>query len=170
MSLHTVKLNLPTFLFPQLLWIMRHLILQRRSPTPYFFLVLLPMWVPPTLIAKMRNLCNMSPDHILIILSLLWRKFQNGSKSLQRRLTPPFRKRTSSFTTQVLKVICLFSILHSKAMTPCTMTYLINLFHRLAVRILSILKLLTQIAIKCQAVTSHRQRSRKVRRLSIPPL
>jgi len=136
-------------LLPRLLWIMRPLILQRRSPTPCFFLVLLPFWsqrgcplatvtklrnlrsrYPLTAVTKLRNLHSMFPTCLLSHLPLQWSKFQNRSESICRRPIPTFCKRTSPFITQVSSLICIFVVLHHlQAMTNYTMTRLINLLH-----------------------------------------
>lgn len=167
-------MNLLISLLPQLLRIMRHLRLPKRIPLPHLFLVLLfqsRCGCPLVVIMKLRNLRNMSPTHLLISLSLQWRKLQNGSGILQRRLTPPSHKKMSPFITQVPNLIFIsFILYHLQAMAPYTMTRLINPLHQLVVHILLILKLLAQIAIKCKEVTLQRQRSGKVRTLSIFPL
>jgi len=182
--------NLMISLLPHLFWIMRPLSLQRRSPTPNSFLFLLPFYsqigCPLIVVAKLRNIhrggaltavamlrnvCCMFPTHILSCLPLPWRKFQNGSESLWRRFIPPFYKRTSPFITQVLSLICISVILHHlQAMTPCTMTRLINLLHNLATHILLILKLLAQVVVMCKAVSLYVRRRRKVKTQSIPLL
>lgn len=75
------------------------------------------------------------------------------------------------FITQVLSLICDFAILHHpQAMTPYTMTRLINSPQKLVVCTLLILKMLAQVAVMCKAISLYRRRRRKVTTQSIPLL
>lgn len=160
MSLHTVNLNLPIF-SPTLVNHEAPQIAEEKPntsfiPCPPPFPV--PIWVPPygDFKADKSTQHVPNPSSHLSLASM---------EEVPEWIRKPIAKTYSSIPQEDINIHNL-SLEHdlplchppsdSQAMTPCTMTHLINLFHQPTIHIISILELVAQIMIRHMTITLHR--------------